>query len=114
MRTDYELVLMDVDARDSAIFHHSLAAVDQVLIPITPIAYDVWASDSVIELVDELRVSRPGLIARVVFNQAIPRTNVTKEALEALAPCWVTIVTARLHRRVTWKQSAGEGIGGSE
>ncbi len=109
MAKDYELVLLDAGGRDSATFRSALVAADLVVVPVTPSAYDVWASEGVFKMLDEVATGRPNLRWSVLFNLVIPRTTVAKEALDAVTEYKVSIMDARLFSRVAWKQAAGEG-----
>ena len=95
----------------------ALAAADVVVIPITPSAYDVWASEGVFTLIDELSATRD-LTARVVLNQVVPRTRVAKEALDALeemvAEQGAALLDTRVHSRVAWKMACGHGLAVTE
>lgn len=113
----YDLVIVDTGARDTKTFRSALAAADMVIIPITPSAYDVWASEGVFTLVDELSTTRD-LSARVVLNQVVPRTRVAREALEALeemvAEQGAGLLDTRVHSRVAWKMASSHGLAVTE
>ena len=47
----------------------------------------------------------------VLFNLVIPRTNVARDALDAVAEYKVPVMDSRLFSRVAWKQAAGDGLG---
>ncbi len=111
---DYDDVILDCGGRDSAIFRAALVAAPRILIPVTPSAYDVWASEDVFRLLDELRTLREDLDAAVVMNMVIPRTRVSREALGALGDFGVRILDTLLYNRVAWKMAAGEGLGVAE
>jgi chromosome partitioning protein len=113
----YDLVVIDTGARETKTFRSALAAADEVLIPVTPSAYDIWASEDVFAVIDELSATRD-LRARVVLNQVIPRTRVASEAIEALeeltAAEGVELLATRIHSRVAWKMSSGKGLAVTE
>lgn len=111
MAQDYDFVVLDAGGRDSATFRSALVAADRVVVPVTPSAYDVWASEDVFKMLDEISITRENLRWSVLFNLVIPRTNVAKEALDAVAEYKVTVMDCRLFSRVAWKQAAGEGKG---
>jgi chromosome partitioning protein len=114
MAEDYDDIILDCGGRDSVIFRAALVAAPRILIPVTPSAYDVWASEDVFQLLDELRTLREDLEAAVVMNMVIPRTRVSREALDALGDFGVPVLTATLYNRVAWKMAAGEGLGVAE
>ena len=117
LSTPYDLVLIDTGARETKTFRSALAASDFVLIPVTPSAYDVWASEDVFTLIDELSTTRD-FVTRVVLNQVVPRTRVAREALEALeeitAEQDAVLLDTRIHARVAWRMASSEGLAVTE
>ena len=92
-------------------------ASDFVLVPITPSAYDIWASEDVFSVIDELSTTRE-LTTRVVLNQVVSRTKVARDALEALeemtAEQDAQLLETRIHFRVAWKMASSEGLSVTE
>ena len=113
----YQLVVIDTGARETRTFRSALAAADEVLVPVTPSAYDIWASEDVFAVIDELSATRE-LTTRVVLNQVIPRTRVAREALAALeeltAGGGVELTATRIHSRVAWKMASSKGLSVTE
>jgi chromosome partitioning protein len=111
---EYDLVVLDCGGRDSAIFRSALVSATDVIVPVQPSAYDIWASESVFEMLRELESFRPGQRSAILINMALPRTRIAKEAEEALAEYKVPVLSTILMARVAWKHSGGEGLGVSE
>jgi chromosome partitioning protein len=111
--TDFDLVLIDAGGRDTAVFRSAILAADLLLIPVLPSQYDIWATQGTIEALDQARTFKP-IEARFILNQVIPNTTVAKEALEALQEFEVPLLNTKLHSRVAYKQSVGEGKGVTE
>ncbi len=113
----YDLVLIDTGARETKTFRSALAASEVVLVPVTPSAYDIWASEDVFTVIDELSAIRD-LTTRVVLNQIVPRTRVAQEALEALEEMvdeqGAVLLETRIHSRVAWKMACGKGLSVTE
>jgi len=113
----FDLVIIDTGARETKTFRSALAASDVVLIPVTPSAYDVWASEDVLTLIDELSTTRD-FSTRVVLNHVVPRTRVAQDALEALKEMseeqGVEMLETRIHARVAWRMASSEGLAVTE
>lgn len=113
----YDLVVIDTGARETKTFRSALAAADFVLVPITPSAYDVWASEDVFTVIDELSATRD-LTTWVVLNQVVPRTRVAKEAIEVLeettAERGAKLLDTRIHSRVAWRMASSQGLAVTE
>ncbi len=114
----YDLVIVDTWGQNNATFRSAVAAASLVLVPVTPSAYDVWASEDVFNVIDELAATRVDLEIRVVMNLVIPRTRIAREALDALSELTeglnTRLLDTRLHARVAWKMSSGEGLSVTE
>ncbi len=114
----YDLAILDTGGRDGKTFRSALAASQTILIPIAPSAYDIWASEDVFTVVDELASTRDDLRALVVLNLVIPRTRIAREALEAFDEILdgqdVTLLETRIHSRVAWKMASSYGLAVTE
>ena len=113
----YDLAVIDTGARETKTFRSALAVADCVLVPITPSAYDVWASEDVFTVIDELSATRD-FSTRVVLNQVVPRTRVAKEAIDALeemtAEQGAKLLDTRIHSRVAWRMASSQGLAVTE
>jgi len=114
----YDLAILDTAGRESNTFRSALTAAHKVLVPITPSAYDVWASEDVFTVVDEIAATRDAFESMVVVNQVIPRTVIARDALDALDELVgeqdARLLETRICSRVAWKMSAREGLAVTE
>ncbi|MEM9596875.1 MAG: ParA family partition ATPase [Acidobacteriota bacterium] len=114
----FDLAVIDTGGRETATFRSALASAHRVLVPITPSAYDIWASEDVFSMLDELMTTRTDLAASVVLNQVIPRTRIAQDALDALEELaeeqGIGLLETRLHGRVAWKMAASRGLSVAE
>ncbi len=113
---NFDLIIIDAGGRDTGVFRSAILAADFLLLPTKPSQFDVWSTKDTIDILEEVRLYKENLPARMVLNQAIPNTVIGREAKEALKGfkefCPLTEVT--LHNRVAFEQSAGQGLGVSE
>jgi len=113
-----DLVIVDSGARDNATFRSALAAASFVLVPVTPSAYDIWASEDVFTVIDEIAATKEDFEVRVVLNQVVPRTVIAREALDALRELTesqgIELLETRIHSRVAWRMSSSEGLAVTE
>ncbi len=113
----YDLVLIDVGGRDSATFRSALVAADEVLIPLGPGAADLWASQDVFAMLDEVGMGR-SITAWAVFTRVVQGTRVAKESGQHLRDLLeehaVTLAKSVVHSRVAWAESFGDGLGVGE
>ena len=106
----YDWTVIDGTPRDDAITRSCLIAADLVVIPIEPSALSAWASDRTVGQVEEARIYRPDLQARIVISRKIAGTVLGREngLLELPLPVLETEITpAGRFRRV---DAAGQSI----
>ena len=91
-------IVIDGTPRDDAITRSCLIAADIVVIPIEPSALSAWASDRTVGQVEEARIYRPDLQARIVISRKIPGTVLGREMrlLELPLPVLETEITQRV------------------
>ena len=115
----YDLVVVDTGGRDSAVFRSALAASTDVLIPIRPAAFDIWAVQDVLEVLADLasRLDHE-LSVSAVLVQGVARARVTDEALVELRRLLRghqgRLLRTRIGSRVAWAQASGEGLAVTE
>ena len=106
---DADHVIVDGAPRIAGVARSALLAADLVLIPATPSPLDGWASAEMLRLLDEARVFRPGLPARMVLNRCAARTVIAREIAEALAEQDPPVLGARIGQRVIFADAARTG-----
>ena len=106
---DADHVIVDGAPRTAGVARSALLAADLVLIPATPSPFDGWASAEMLRLLDEARVFRPGLAARMVLNRCAARTVIARETAEALADHDPPVLAARIGQRIVFADAARTG-----
>ncbi len=105
-----DFVIIDGPPRSAAITRSALLAADLVLIPVQPSAYDVWASQEMVRLVEEARLYRPQLRAAFVINRRVVGTVIGREARAALAEQSVPALAAEVCQRIAFADSVAGGL----
>ena len=88
----------------------ALKAADRVLIPVQPSPYDVWAAESLVELVrarQDVTDGRPA--AAFVISRQIVGTKLAGEVREALEGYGLPILRSFTSQRVSYPNSASRG-----
>ncbi len=106
---DADHVIVDGAPRTAGVARSALLAADLVLIPATPSPFDGWASAEMLRLLEEARVFRPGLAARMVLNRCAARTVIARETAEALADHEPPVLAARIGQRIVFADAARSG-----
>jgi len=109
MARDVDLFVIDGPPRVTGIARSALLAADVVLIPATPSPLDGWASAEMLRLLDEARVFRPGLVARMLLNRCAARTVIARETAHALEDHDPPMLASRIGQRVAFADAARGG-----
>lgn len=106
-QADY--VVIDGPLRVVALARSALLAADLVLIPVQPSAYDVWATQEMVGLIQEAQVFRPGLSAAFVINRRVVGTVIGREARAALADQPSPTLRADIAQRIAFADCVAVG-----
>ena len=106
---DVDHLIVDGAPRVTGVARSALLAADVVLVPATPSPFDGWASTEMLRLLDEARVFRPDLVARMVLNRCDTRTVIAREIGEAMADQEPPVLAARIGQRVIFAEAARTG-----
>jgi chromosome partitioning protein len=112
--SDFDLILIDAGGREGRVFRSAIMAADLFIIPVLPSPYDIWATEGTADVLRDVRAVREDLIARLLINQLIPNTIISREAGEALAGLDILRLDTVLHHRTAYKRSIAEGQGVTE
>ncbi|MBO9357681.1 AAA family ATPase [Bordetella petrii] len=105
-----DFVVIDGPPRAAAITRSALLACDIVLIPVQPSAYDVWASQDMVRLIEEARLYRPQLRAAFVINRRVVGTVIGREARAALAEQILPALAVEICQRIAFADSVAGGL----
>jgi chromosome partitioning protein len=103
----FDHCVIDTPPRTSKLTGAAIVSSDLVLIPLKPSSYDVWAVGETVELVEKTQVIKPGLVAAFVVNQAINRTVISRDVVEALADFPFPTLPTVIQQRVAIAESSG-------
>lgn len=106
---DVDHVVVDGPPRVAGIARSALLAADLIVIPAQPSPFDGWASAEMLRLLDEARVFRPQLRARMLLNRCAARTVIARETAEALIDQDPPVLASRIGQRVAFADSARTG-----
>ncbi len=106
---DADHIVIDGPPRIAGLMRSALLAADLVLIPAQPSPFDGWASGEMLKLIDEARIFRPDLVARLKLNRCPARMGIAREAAQALAAHEPPVLSARIGQRVVFADAARGG-----
>ena len=105
----YDHVIIDSPPSVEALAKSVIAAADLVAIPVQPSPYDIWAAQSIIDMVEDISVIKENLISLFVINRKIVNTAVGRDVASALAGFSIPTAKTQLCQRVVYAESAAVG-----
>lgn len=104
IKTDYEYIVIDGIPSISKITQSTILASDVVVVPMQPSGVDVWATESLIEMVDASRVLNPDVVVGIVLNRFDGNRVLAKGILDMVEQTdWQVFDTAIGNRAVFQK-----------
>ncbi|MCA9178401.1 MAG: AAA family ATPase [Planctomycetales bacterium] len=105
----YDCVVIDGPPRVNKVSAAAIMASDLVLIPVQPSPYDVWATDDIIELIEQARTLRPEIDARFVVNRKIAKTALGQAINHALIDYPLPVFGSQICQRIAFADTATKG-----
>jgi chromosome partitioning protein len=104
IKADYEYIVIDGIPSISKITQSTILASDVVVVPMQPSGVDVWATESLIEMVDAARVLNPDVVVGIVLNRFDGNRVLAKGILDMVEQTdWQVFDTAIGNRAVFQK-----------
>lgn len=108
----YDHVVIDVGGRDTGSFRSALTITDYLLIPVQPRTFDVWAMESLVQLIEEAKLVNPSLHAQVVLNLAEVQGHENEDAQRVLSEySSIEYLDCPIMRRKVYAESIAQGKG---
>lgn len=105
-----DFVIIDGAPRVTDLARSCIMASDLVLIPVQPSPYDIWASQEIVELIQEATIYKPELKAAFVINRKIPNTAIGRDVEDALSGFEIPVLKTSIGQRVIFAESAAGGL----
>ena len=106
---EYDHCVIDGPPRVYDVARSAALASDIILIPVQPSPYDVWASEEIIKIIQDVRSFKDNLKAFFVINRKIVNTVIGRDVTNALAGFEVPVLHSQVCQRVGFAETAGEG-----
>jgi chromosome partitioning protein len=104
-----DFVVIDGPPRVTALARSVLLASDLVLVPVQPSPYDVWASISMLAMIDEARAFRRALKAAFVVNRRVTGTVIGRKVRAALGSQRIPTLASDVSQRIVFAESVAAG-----
>lgn len=106
----YDYIVIDGPGKAYDVPRSAALASDLILIPVQPSAYDVWASEEIIKIIDDVKNFKDNLKAVFVISRKIVNTAIGRDVTEALSGYPLPVLKTHICQRVGFAESAGTGL----
>jgi len=103
---DYDHVIIDTPPRIAEVTRSAILAADVVLIPVSPSAFDNWASDSTTAIIKEAQIFKDELLAAFVVSNKSVGTAIADNIVTALQDYEITVFQSPVSQRVVFAECA--------
>lgn len=102
-------IIIDSPPRASSLTRSAIAASDLTLIPVQPSPLDIWASQDILRILDEVSPMMPSLCARFVVNRLFAGTHLAREVHQALDSFNVPTLNTVIRNRTEYAKAVRQG-----
>lgn len=111
--TRYSEIVVDAGGKDSQELRSALLVADRLYVPCKPTPFDVWALETIENLISDVKAFNPKLETFIVFNMVSTNAKRTeiKQVLDILNEFeHLQFSGAILHERVVYLKAANDGL----
>jgi chromosome partitioning protein len=102
----FDYIIIDCPpAVETVIPQAALLIADLALVPLAPSLADIWATVGIKQIIESVANVNPALKSRLVINQLVSNTNLSRELLDVLANFGIAPVSTTLGSRTVYKES---------
>lgn len=111
MKGKFDHILIDAGGQKNRALAAALSVCQRVLVPVPPRSADVWATDMIVDMVDDARIPNPELRISFVLNLAFPRGADNGDGLSYLKENFpeADVADVPIVSRKTWSEGLGIG-----
>ena len=105
----YDYIIIDGSPQATEIATATIKASDFILIPMQPSPFDLWASNNLIELIEQGRTVNPKLKAGIVLTRLVKNTKIGSEVGQVISDFGLPVLTSNIGQRTCYPYSASLG-----
>lgn len=106
----YDYIIVDGAPHLSTMITKTMLCSDVVFVPVQPSPYDIWASQTLVELIKQRQDINHGLPrAAFVISRRIAQTNIGKEVHSVLEEYGLPVLKYCTYQRIIYAETAARG-----
>lgn len=109
LKRSHDIVIVDTPPKADSDLRPALREADLILVPVSASQLDLWATESVLDLVERTR--KPALM---VLNRARPGTRLAADIVAQMQDLPAPVAATVLGNRVIYAETMGRGLGVTE
>lgn len=109
LKRSHDIVIVDTPPKADSDLRPALREADLVLVPVSASQLDLWATESVLDLVERTRKQ-----ALLVLNRARPGTRLVTDIVAQMQDLPAPVADTVLGNRVVYAEMMGRGLGVTE
>jgi chromosome partitioning protein len=112
LSNNYDDIIIDCGGRDTASLRAALTVTDVLLVPFQPKSFDIWTISKVTDLLEEVKILNPKLIAYCFINCGGTRGSDNTEAMSILEKAHgLELLSIVIANRKAFSNATAEGMG---
>ena len=109
---NYDDIIIDCGGRDTASLRAALTVADIFLVPFQPKSFDIWTISKVTDLIEEVKILNPKLIAYCFINCGGTRGSDNADAMNILSKAdGLELLPVAIANRKAFSNATAEGMG---
>lgn len=109
-RKMFDLIVIDGAPHVDVMASATIALSDLIILPVLPSPYDIWATEIMVERIKNAQEVNPAIKAFFLINRFSERTILSQETSEALDKLELKTLKNRIGNRVSYADSALQGM----
>lgn len=107
---NFDFIIIDGAPRMTDLARAAIICSDFIIMPMQPSGYDLWATNELIEMVEEAKIYKPQLMTAVVLNRVVGNTILAREMIQNMQDNNWQFFDTCLHQRQAYSLASTQGL----
>jgi chromosome partitioning protein len=107
---NFDFIVIDGAPRMTDLARAAIISSDFIIMPMQPSGYDLWATNELIQMVEEAKIYKSNLITAVVLNRVVGNTILAREMTKNMQENNWQFFDTNIHQRQLYSLAATQGL----